>query len=381
MGLKGAKILLVDDTQANLDVLCELLEREGYAISMAPNGEVALRIVKRVKPDLILLDVMMPGLNGFEVCEHLKADEDTKNIPVIFITAETLTESVVSGFGVGGVDYILKPFREEEVLVRVDTHLQINHLSQALASNNDALRNANQEIQLATERKSRFLANITHELRTPMTAIIGFTEMALLREGDRLSERQRGNLEKVIASSRRLADMVNELLDLSKIEAGHIDVEISQVNLHDWVTECCDTVRPLLKPNVELIVDVAEDVGDIASDGKMLRQILMNLLGNAVKFTEAGHVRVQVGLDVDADGFVLSVSDTGPGIPADAIETIFDEFQQVPGTAPKHKGTGLGLSITKSLIQLLGGSIGVESEWGKGTTFVVHLPVGQAVTA
>jgi signal transduction histidine kinase len=150
------------------------------------------------------------------------------------------------------------------------------------------------------------------------------------------------------------------------------------------VTECCDTVRPLLNTNVELRIDVSEDIGDIgdiASDGKRLRQILLNLLGNAVKFTEAGHVRVQVVLEAGGNGFVISVSDTGPGIPAGAIETIFDEFQQVPGTAPKHKGTGLGLSITKSLTQLLGGSIEVESEWGKGTTFVVHLPIGQGVTA
>lgn len=129
MNLKGAKVLLVDDTQANLDVLCELLESEGYTISMAPNGDVALRIVGRIQPDLILMDVMMPGLNGFEVCQRLKQDEATRDIPVIFITAEHVTESVVAGFDAGGVDYILKPFRGQEVLVRVRNILTTKFLS------------------------------------------------------------------------------------------------------------------------------------------------------------------------------------------------------------------------------------------------------------
>ena len=379
LNLKGSKILLVDDTQANLDVLCELLEREGYAISMAPNGEVALRIVRRVFPDLILLDVMMPGLNGFEVCQRLKKDEVTQNIPVIFITAETLTESVVAGFGAGGVDYILKPFREEEVLVRVNTHLKINHLTNALASKNEALMLANEQIQKATERKSRFLANITHELRTPMTAIIGFTELALMREGDRLSDDQRENLGKVVRSGHRLAEMVNELLDLSKIEAGHVDVKISEFDVTELVTDCCDTVRPLLRSGVELTQDISQDFGKIASDHKKLRQILVNLLSNAVKFTEAGNVMLKVLFDGKLCHF--SVSDTGPGIPAVALETIFDEFQQVPGISSEHKGTGLGLSITKSLTHLLGGQISVESEVAKGTTFTVNIPVTQAITA
>lgn len=378
MNLRGAKVLLVDDTQANLDVLCELLEREGYAISMAPNGEVALRIVQRVQPDLILLDVMMPGLNGFEVCQRLKVDEMTRDIPVIFITAETLTESVVAGFDAGGVDYILKPFREEEVLVRVDTHLKINHLTKALAKKNDALLHANEQIQIATERKSRFLANITHELRTPMTAIIGFTEMALMREGDRLSEKQRDNLGKVIRSGHRLSDMVNELLDLSKIEAGHVEVDVSHFDLPELLEECCDTLRPLVKSDVELILDVSKDIGEVTSDNKKLRQIVINLLSNAVKFTQAGYVTLRAVQE--GDHCVVSVIDTGPGIPPAAIANIFDEFQQVPGTSSEHKGTGLGLSITKSLTHLLDGQIKVESNIPNGAKFTVQIPNNQSIT-
>ena len=147
--LKGARILLVDDTPANLEVLCALLEGEGYNISMAPNGQGALKIATRaeVVPDLILLDVMMPGMNGFEVCRRLKAEEKTRETPVIFITAEDQTESVVKGFQAGGVDYIAKPFREEEVLMRVQTHLCLNYLTQQLAEKNRELRHKNQQLE------------------------------------------------------------------------------------------------------------------------------------------------------------------------------------------------------------------------------------------
>ena len=158
---RDARIFLVDDTQANLNLLQALLEPEGYLVSVAPNGEFALRIVGRVNPDLILLDVQMPGIDGFEVCRRLKEDPRTRDIPVIFITAEDTTESLVNGFEVGGVDYIKKPFQEREVLARVQTHLEMDRLKRELVSRNDELLQANRQIHQASERKSRFLANIT----------------------------------------------------------------------------------------------------------------------------------------------------------------------------------------------------------------------------
>jgi len=279
MDLKGAKILLVDDTQANLDILCQVLEPEGYSISMAPNGEVALRIVERVMPDLILLDVMMPGIDGFEVCRRLKADEKTQEIPVIFITAEADTTRVVTGFDVGGVDYILKPFREEEVVVRVETHLKINHLTRELAQKNDELSEANAHIREATERKSRFLASMAHELRTPLTAIMGYVDNMLEGIGGELSERQQHVLGRVGENSDHLLNLVNDLLDLSKIEAGRMELNLVPVNLTELIDSCADTVRPIVADGVTLSVDVDEQIGDVCSDSSWLRQILMNLSG------------------------------------------------------------------------------------------------------
>jgi DNA-binding response OmpR family regulator len=178
--LQGARILLVDDQPANLDVLYELLNAAGYRIFVAPNGPVALKVVEQAEPDLILLDVRMPGMNGYEVCQKLKQDEKTQDIPVIFITAENQTEGVVAGFQAGGVDYITKPFRDEEVLVRVRTHLRLNRLQRELETKSDALEEknqsleaanqalaiANQQIQEANQHKSEFLARMSHGAST-----------------------------------------------------------------------------------------------------------------------------------------------------------------------------------------------------------------------
>jgi signal transduction histidine kinase len=371
MDLCGAKILLVDDTATNLDVLCELLG--GSKLSVAPNGEVALRIADRVMPDLILLDVMMPGIDGFEVCRRLKQNEKTRGIPVIFITAEDMTESVVTGFEVGGVDYIKKPFQHEEVLVRVQTHLEIDRLTRELARKNTQLSQANRQIRQASDRKSSFLANMAHELRTPINAIKGFTGIVLKRGGDRLSDLQQDNLGKVTQSADTLLDLINDLLDLSKIEAGQMDINPDRFSVENLIAACCAEVTPLVKPDVKLDHQVAPDLGQVHTDRGRVRQILINLLSNAVKYTESGAITVRAVKDDDA--LVLSVSDTGSGIPADALETIFEEFQQVKGTDPHHKGTGLGLSITKGFVELLGGSICVESEVGKGSTFTVRVPV------
>ena len=371
MAIQDVRILAVDDTQANLDVLCELLEAEGYTISVAPSGEIALQIVGRVKPDLILLDVMMPGMDGFEVCRRLKQDELTQDIPVIFITAENQTEKLVAGFEVGGVDYIAKPFQNEEVLVRVSTHLKIDRLTRELAQKNEALNQANRRIREASERKSRFLANMVHELRTPMNAIIGFTRMVLNREGDRLSEKQQNNLGKVMKSADRLLDLITNLLDLSKIEAGRVDVQAEWFDLQDLIVGCCDEIQPLMKSDVRLDHDIQE-VQEVHTDQRLLQQIVMNLLSNAAKFTESGMVCTRVAQN--GDEVEISVADTGVGIPAEALDTIFEEFEQVRGSDPQRRGTGLGLSITRGFVELLGGSIDVESEVGKGTIFTVGVP-------
>jgi len=247
--------------------------------------------------------------------------------------------------------------------------------NRALSDANRELEEANREIREATERKSRFLASMSHELRTPMNAIKGFTSLVLRRIGDTIPERHRKNLATVMQASDHLLALINDLLDLSKIEAGRMDVNIERFEVKSLVTGCCAEVEPLVmaKPDVRLAYDVPDDVGVANTDQGRLRQMLMNLLSNAIKFTDKGEVAVRASV---ADGqLVVSVSDTGTGIPADALGTVFEEFRQVKGTDPQHKGTGLGLPITKGFAELLGGSISAQSEAGKGSTFTVRVPL------
>jgi signal transduction histidine kinase len=235
------------------------------------------------------------------------------------------------------------------------------------------------EIQEATKKKSAFLASMSHELRTPMNAIKGFTNLVLGRRSENLTDRQRENLGKVTQSSDHLLTMINDLLDLSKIEAGRMDVNATTFNVRDLITSSCDTVSPLIQEGVELKQDVSD--GEANTDKARVQQMVINLLSNAIKFTDSGIVsvkaEVQRSTGQGGDDLVIYVSDTGKGIPADELPTLFDEYRQVEGQSESsvQKGTGLGLSITKKFAELLGGSIGVESEVGRGSTFTVRVPV------
>ena len=244
--------------------------------------------------------------------------------------------------------------------------------NRALMTANRQIQEQNRQIREQTERKSRFLANMSHELRTPMNAIKGFTNLVLRHEGDRLSERHRENLGKVLVGADRLLALINDLLDLSKVASGRMDVTPQRFDIKRLIVGCCAELEPLVRPEVKLICDVSDDVGEAHTDPGKLRQIVTNLLGNALKFTEQGAVAVRISREEDV--VVIAVADTGVGMPSDALDTIFEEFQQVKGSSTRHKGTGLGLSITKQFAELLGGSIRVESEMGKGSTFTVRVP-------
>ena len=263
-------------------------------------------------------------------------------------------------------------------VIRRDRRLQasndaLSDMNEKLFQINRDLETANRRIQEQTERKSRFLASMSHELRTPMNAIVGFTRLVLRRAGGVLPERQKENLVKVAQSADRLLDLINDILDLSKIEAGRMDVNVEPFEVKTLIAGCCAEVEPLVKPDVTLGHDLSDDIGEANTDQARVRQIVINLLSNAVKFTEQGEVVVRANREDES--VVIVVSDTGSGIPADALDTIFEEFQQVKGSDPQHKGTGLGLPITKGFAERLGGSIGVQSEVGQGSTFTVRIPL------
>jgi predicted ATPase/signal transduction histidine kinase/tRNA A-37 threonylcarbamoyl transferase component Bud32 len=255
---------------------------------------------------------------------------------------------------------------------------RVEERTQALQEKNWELEIANQQVQEASRRKSQFLAGMSHELRTPMNAILGFTRLVLRRAGDLLPERQRDNLVKVRESADHLLGLINQLLDLSRLEAGRMEIHPEPFDVKQFIVACCEMVSPLVKSGVHLKQEIADTIGEAYLDEEGLRHVVINLLSNAIKFTDAGEVvvRAQVERQANDDAtLVVTVADTGVGIPADALDTIFEEFQQVEGGVQKREGTGLGLPIAKKWVELLGGSIGVESEPGKGSTFTVRIPV------
>ncbi len=261
----------------------------------------------------------------------------------------------------------------------VASNRKLKEVNAALSQANKGLFEANVQIQEANRLKSQFLANMSHEVRTPMNAIIGFTRLVLRRGADRLSKQHQDNLVKVMLSAEHLLNLINDVLDLSKIEAGRLEVKPEPFDVKRTVVNACATVGPMVKDDVTMDCEVADGIGEAHTDESRLQQILINLLSNAVKFTDAGQVVVRASQDGAPDGsasLVISVSDTGTGIPADQLEAIFEEFRQVDGSITrKHHGTGLGLAITKRLAELLGGTIHVESEVGRGSTFTVKVPV------
>ncbi len=235
------------------------------------------------------------------------------------------------------------------------------------------LRAAKDQAEQANRAKSEFLANMSHELRTPLNAIIGFTRLVMRRAKDVLPERQHDNLGKILISAEHLLALINTVLDLSKIEAGRVDVRPTAFALEPLIDQCLRTVEPMLREGVRLAKKLAPDLPELDTDQDKLRQILLNLLGNAVKFTERGSITV--GARALDGRITLEVADTGCGIPADSLDLVFEEFRQVDSSSTRqHGGTGLGLSISRHLARLIGGDLRLASTLGAGSTFSVTFP-------
>jgi len=389
-------ILVVDDIAANRNLLGDTLEGKGYEVLLASNGATALKVATRAKPNLILLDVNMPDMNGYEACRQLKKVGELAEIPVIFITANDDAESLVKGFQAGAVDYITKPFRQEEVLMRAETHLKIHTLTCALENTNRELALKNTELESevrrrkeaeekaneANEAKSRFLSFISHEMRSPLNAIIGFSEELMeTLAGEALAE-SREDATRIRSASGHLLGLINNLLDLSKIEAGKMPLNLEDFAIVPLVNELGKDVEPLVRRNGNrLVVKANGEVGIIHADPTKLRQVLMNLISNAGKFTRDGEICIHIrGLpDEEARRFEIAVADTGIGMSGDQMQRLFQPYQQATdSTSRNYGGTGLGLAISRQFCRLMGGELSVTSAPGKGSVFTVTLPQSAA---
>ena len=546
----NASILVVDDTPANLHLLGNLLTDQGYLVRPVTNGPRAISSAQFNPPDLILLDILMPDMDGYEVCRQLKADDRTRDIPVIFISALLDSSDKVKAFSVGGVDYLTKPFDAGEVLARVETHLALryrtrelqllNRIGQMLSSSlnvEQVLETALQEVQrllnvlstsiwlivpetgelecrqiigpgqeqllhvrlpagqgitgwvaghgesaviadifsdprhhhasgktadspvrsmlsiplkvkdavigvlnltdpqidrftradvrfiepvaaaaaiaiedarlfitaqqesaerirkqeeleherLITERlqridtlKDAFLANTSYELRTPLSGIIGLAESLIDGAAGELPQAARQNLGIIVSSGKRLAHLVNDILDFSRLKNRELVLHARPLSLHVAADVIFTLFRPLIRNKaIELVNTISTALPAVLADENRVQQILYNLIDNGIKFTEAGTITLSADVVNDRQNrLAITVADTGIGIPADAQERVFRSFEQVDGSISReYGGTGLGLSITKQLVELQGGQIQVESERGQGARFTFTLPL------
>lgn len=379
--MDNIEILVVDDTAESLRLLSNLLRANGYNVRPTTNPQLALSSALENPPDLALLDIKMPDMNGFELCQALKQDQRTAAVPVIFISALHDVEDQVRGFEVGGVDFITKPIERQIVLTRINTHLRLSKALQELAQTNVDLAKARDKAEAASKAKSLFLANVSHELRAPLSSILGFTEIL----GWEARPEQKEDLGIISQCGEHLLAMINDILDLSRIEAGRLELHPEAINL--WhMLEGIGQMFVTRSQNAEL--DFRLELNDnlspaIKIDPGKLRQILINLLGNAIKFTSEGFVALRASTEAiphepGLANLKLEIEDSGDGISQAELIHIFEPFHQGGHQPSAAKGTGLGLSITKSLIELMSGDIKVESKEKEGTCFYISIPVALA---
>jgi two-component system, sensor histidine kinase len=365
-------VLVVDDNPVNPQLLISILHGANYQVLTASNAVEALQLIESQTPDIILLDVMMPGMDGFSLCRKLKRDDNYADIPLIFITSLSQQEDIVEGFNAGGNDYIVKPFNRQELLARVRNHL---HLYDMLQENKRLIALSED----ASRSKTEFLASMSHEIRTPLNSIIGMAEVL---NDTKLTEEQRDFVRIFRTAGESLLAIINDILDLSKIEAGQTESETIDFHLPSLLSSVASilSVRATER-NVNISIDIHSDVeSGLRGDPTRLRQILINLVGNGVKFTENGDVEIFVKKESETQ-LLFSVKDNGIGIPVSKQQLIFESFTQADSmTTRKYGGTGLGLTICQKLTNILGGEIGLKSLPGEGSTFFFTYPLHTAVT-
>ncbi|MYN17907.1 response regulator [Rugamonas sp. FT107W] len=436
------EILIVEDSPTQAERLRRLIQSMRYGARVAGNGQLALEAIRERKPDLVLSDIVMPEMDGYTLCRAIKTDPDLREIPVILVTSLMDPKDIIRGIECGADNFIRKPYAEDYLLnrighmlmnqklrrnqnmeigialylgdqkhfinaerqqildllistyeqaVQVNSELQarerqVIELNMRLAHHAGELETINREIALknlelaeASRMKSAFIANMSHELRTPLNAIIGFTGALLMKLPGPLTNEQDKQLNTIRTSARHLLSLINDILDVAKIEAGKVTLELETVQCQHLVNDVVDTLRPLaLQKGLGLEVELAPGSIVLQTDRRALTQILLNLANNAIKFTESGQVRVTLS-QRPGDGHdtvEFSVADSGAGIREEDQAKLFQAFSQLDSTSTRHaEGAGLGLYLCQNLANLIGGSLFFKSDFGQGSTFTLALPL------
>ncbi len=360
-------LLVVDDNKENLKVVSNFLKKEGYQIALALNAEDAMNILKQNEIDLILLDVMMPGTDGFTLCKKLKKDPSLADIPVIFLTAKTETNDLVEGFDAGGVDYITKPFKKEELIVRVNNHIDLSYAKKKIIEQAE-------QIERINRTKDRLYSVIAHDIKSPFSNIsmlISTLADGYLEPG---SEDYNEILQSINSSSNETYALLENLLQWTRSQTGNLEIAPEEIKLEELVGNIIRITDPIaVKKKIKLKMDVPDDLV-LEADNNMMRSVLQNLVSNAIKFTNQGG-RVMVTAGKKNSDIVIKVIDNGVGIPEKNKKKLFvDEGQLTTRGTNDEKGSGLGLLLVKDFVQRHNGRIDIESKEGEGTTFILTFP-------
>ena len=370
-----ANILIVDDTPENLRLLSNMLAAAGYKIRAVTSGARALTAIAASLPDLVLLDIMMPEMNGYQVCQRLKDNEQTRDIPIIFLSALDETEDKLRAFSVGGVDYVTKPFQLPEIIARVEAHVGLRRLQQQLESANtelverlEALNRLNAELQARNEELDAFAHTVAHDLRNPLNIVLGYGE--LLANRVPLNEIGSQAVEGLQRSATKMADIISALLILAGVRKQPMP-KLNPVNMDTIITDALMRLTPVIERH-HAEIDQPENWPIVWSYAPWLEEVWVNFIDNALKYG-GRPPRVELGANTLPGGrYRFWVKDNGPGITPEQQSHLFIPFQRLGSV--RVEGHGLGLSIVHRIVERLGGETGVESQPNQGSTFSFTLP-------
>lgn len=365
MSLPKANILLVDDTPANLQLLLPMFSQEAYRVRVSKSGVRALELVRAEKPDLVLLDIVMPDISGYDVCRQLKADPETAGIPIIFLSALNEVENKLEAFELGGVDYIAKPFHAAEVLTRVNTHLTLRRLQQQLVE-------ANEHLQRQVLELDAYAHTVAHDLKSPLGVLIGYVELSNMGLENLSPETKQNALKTISRSAHKMNQIVEELLLLATIRQQK---EVPSQPLDMWAI----VNETLLRLNAtmsevdpgRIVLDKPEQWPVCLGYAPWIEEVWMNYLSNALKYGGNG-AQIRIGGEIQGEMGRFWVRDGGLGLTSEEQSKLFAPFERLKQA--RAQGHGLGLSIVRRIVEVLGGAVGVESEVGAGSLFYFTLP-------
>ena len=384
--MKG-HVLIVDDNINNLRIAVDILIHENLKIATAKSGKDALKALERNKIDLILLDINMPEMDGFETLKKMRAIPDYNHIPVLFVTSHTDEDFIQRGFKSGCVDYISKPFRPAEFISRVNSHLSLakyrHDLQKAIDEKTDLLQVTIKELEASKKAKDTFLTVMSHELRTPLNGILGMTSLLKIPEMENNREDIINDLE---TSTRRLNRLINDILDFCTIDTPKASTYASGILISEFVMQVEYISQCRQEYNIKFNIAVSPSIPEeIKIDSKSALKVIECIVDNAFKFTEKGKVSVDISyksINSENGILVVDVHDSGLGIKEENFPEVFEKFFQLDSSLTRcYEGSGIGLAIADKLIKAMKGSISIESKLGQGSTFTIEFPVSIGRTA